>query len=61
MNLTTLAPDIVAAILDDTLPAVVTPLVWEEQWGRVRSERAPAMILSTNPGRADGKPRDQAE
>ncbi len=43
VNLTTLAPDIVAAILDETLHsevtlfelAVGTPLVWEEQWGRV--------------------------
>jgi hypothetical protein len=43
VNLTTLAPDIVAAILDETLPPEVTlfeleagtPLVWEEQWGRV--------------------------
>ena len=41
VNLTTLAPDIVAAILDETLPPEVTlfglaagtPLVWEEQWG----------------------------
>jgi hypothetical protein len=41
VNLTTLAPDIVAAILDETLPSEVTlfelaaetPLVWEEQWG----------------------------
>jgi hypothetical protein len=40
VNLTTLAPDIVAAILDETLPeevtlfelAAATPLVWEEQW-----------------------------
>lgn len=39
VNLTTLAPDIVAAILDETLPENVTladlginpPLVWEEQ------------------------------
>ena len=39
VNLTTLAPDIVTAILDDTLPAEVTlfdlatgtPLLWEEQ------------------------------
>jgi hypothetical protein len=39
VNLTTLAPDIVAAILDETLPAEVTlfelaagtPLLWEEQ------------------------------
>ena len=69
VNMTTLAPDIVAAILDETLPPEVTlfglaagtPVVWEDQRGRVRSERAPAMILSTNPGRADGKPRDQAE
>jgi hypothetical protein len=43
VNLTTLAPDIVAAILDETLPPEVTlfelaagtPLVLEEQWGRV--------------------------
>jgi hypothetical protein len=41
VHLTTLAPDIVAAILDETLPEEVTlfelaagtPLVWEEQWG----------------------------
>jgi len=40
VNLTTLAPVIVAAILDETLPSEVTlfelaagtPLVWEEQW-----------------------------
>ena len=39
VNLTTLAPDIVAAILDETLPSEVTlfdlasgtPLLWEEQ------------------------------
>jgi hypothetical protein len=39
VNLTTLAPDIVAAILDETLPPEVTlfelaagtPVVWEEQ------------------------------
>jgi hypothetical protein len=43
VNLTTLAPDIVAAILDETLPPEVTllalaagtPVVWEAQWGRV--------------------------
>jgi hypothetical protein len=43
VNLTTLAPDIVAAILDETLPPEVTlfelaagtPLGWEEQRGRV--------------------------
>jgi hypothetical protein len=43
VNLTTLAPDIVAAILDETLPPEVTlfelaagtPLLWEEQRGRV--------------------------
>jgi len=42
LNLTTLAPDI-AAILDDTLPHTVTlfelaagtPLLWEQQRGRV--------------------------
>jgi hypothetical protein len=41
VNLTTLAPDIVAAILNETLPPEVTlfdltagtPLVWEEQCG----------------------------
>ena len=39
VNLTTLAPDIVAAILDETLPlfdlASGTPLLWEEQRKRV--------------------------
>jgi predicted transcriptional regulator len=43
VNLTTLAPDIVAAILDEALPPEVTlfelaagtPLLWAEQWGRV--------------------------
>jgi hypothetical protein len=43
VNLTTLAPDIVAAILDDALPnhltlfdlAVDPPALWEEQRGRV--------------------------
>jgi hypothetical protein len=43
VNLTTLAPDIVAAILDETLPPEVTlfelaagaPLLWGEQRGRV--------------------------
>ena len=42
VNLTSLAPDIVAAILDETLPSEVTlfelaagtPVGWEEQWGR---------------------------
>jgi hypothetical protein len=42
VNLTTLAPDIVAAILDDALPNDVTlfdlavdpPVLWEEQRGR---------------------------
>jgi hypothetical protein len=41
VNLTTLAPDIVSAILDETLPPEVTlfelaagtPLLWEEQRG----------------------------
>jgi hypothetical protein len=44
VNLTTLAPDIVAAILDDTLPNHVTlfdlavdpPALWERQWDRLR-------------------------
>ena len=43
VNLTTLALDIVAAILDETLPPEVTlfdlaagtPLVWEQQRGKV--------------------------
>jgi hypothetical protein len=47
VNLTTLAPDIVAVILDETLPAEVTlfelaagtPVGWEEQWGRVEDQR----------------------
>jgi hypothetical protein len=42
VNLTTLAPDIVAAILNDTLPNHVTlfdlpvdpPALWDEQRGR---------------------------
>ena len=46
VNLTTLAPDIVAAILDETLPpeitlfelAAGTPVVWGEQWGRLLSK-----------------------
>ena len=46
VNLTTLAPDIIAAILDETLPAEVTlfalaagtPLLWEEQRGRVEGD-----------------------
>jgi hypothetical protein len=45
VNLTTLAPDIVAAILDDALPSHLTlfdlavdpPALWEEQWERARS------------------------
>jgi hypothetical protein len=45
VNLTTLAPDIVAAILDDALPNHVTlfdlavdpPALWADQWSRVRS------------------------
>lgn len=45
VNLTTLAPDIVAAILDDALPnhitlfdlAVDPPALWEGQWERVKS------------------------
>jgi hypothetical protein len=47
VNLTTLAPDIVAAILDETMPSEVTlfdmaagtPMVWEEQWGRVEGDQ----------------------
>ncbi|MEO8544911.1 MAG: LacI family transcriptional regulator [Burkholderiaceae bacterium] len=46
INLTTLAPEIRAAILDETLPDTVslfdlasdTPLSWEEQRGRVERE-----------------------
>ena len=49
VNLTTLAPDIVAVILDDTLPnhmtlfdlASGTPLVWEEQRARMRRVSEP--------------------
>ncbi|QXP86079.1 hypothetical protein KW115_09085 [Methylococcus sp. Mc7] len=45
VNLTTLAPDIVAAILDETLPPEVTlfdlasgtPLLWEEQRRRINA------------------------
>ena len=43
LNLTTLAPDIVAAILDDALPGHITlldlainpPVIWEEQRVRI--------------------------
>jgi hypothetical protein len=46
VNLTTLAPDIVAAILDETLPdevtlfdlAAGTAVLWDEQWGRVEGD-----------------------
>jgi hypothetical protein len=46
VNLTTLAPDIVAAILDETLPPEMTlfeleagtPMVWEDQRGRLFSK-----------------------
>lgn len=45
VNLTTLPPDIVAAILDETLPpdltlfdlAVDPPALWEEQSGRIQA------------------------
>jgi hypothetical protein len=47
VSLTTLAPYIVAAILDETLPPEVTvfelaagtPALWEGQWGRVEGDR----------------------
>jgi hypothetical protein len=47
VNLTTLAPDIVAAVLDETLPPEVTlfdlaagtALLWEGQWGRLDGDR----------------------
>jgi len=46
VNLTTLVPDIVAAILDETLPPEVTlfelaagtPVLWGEQWGRAQTD-----------------------
>jgi hypothetical protein len=52
VNLTTLAPDIVAAILDETLPPEVTlfeiaagtPLVWAEQWGKVEGFDEPSRL-----------------
>ena len=48
VNLTSLAPDIVTAILDDALPNHVTlfdlavdpPALWDAQRGRVSSKRA---------------------
>lgn len=48
VNLTTLAPDIVAAILDETLPDHVTlfdlasgtPLLWEEQRALLREKQS---------------------
>lgn len=47
VNLTTLAPDIVAAVLDDALPSHLTlfdlavdpPALWDEQWERVTRSR----------------------
>ena len=47
VNLTTLAPDIVTAILDETLPpeltlfelAAGTPVLWDGQWNRVLQDR----------------------
>jgi hypothetical protein len=55
VNLTTLAPDIVAAILDDALPnhltlfdlAVDPPVLWEEQRKRVEEPVADAVGSST--------------
>jgi hypothetical protein len=49
VNLTTLAPDIVAAILDDTLPnhitlfdlAVDPPALWDEQRARMKRVSQP--------------------
>ena len=46
VTLTTLAPEIQATILDETLPDTVslfdlatdTPLSWEKQWGRVERQ-----------------------
>jgi hypothetical protein len=54
VNLTTLAPDIQAAILDETLPdsvslfdlAIDTPLSWEEQRAVVREKEHSAPIPS---------------
>ena len=61
VNLTTLAPDIVAAILDETLPPEVTlfdlaagtPLLWEEQWGRVGGGSESPLPKSQNRMRAN--------
>ena len=47
VTLTMLAPEIVAAILDETLPEEVTlfelaagtPGLWREQWGRIGKDR----------------------
>ena len=49
VNLTTLAPDIIAAILDESLPPEVTlfelaagtPVLWEEQRGRLKRSDNP--------------------
>ena len=51
VNLTTLAPDIVAAILDETLPSEVTlfeleagtPVLWEEQRGTIVGKGCPVL------------------
>jgi hypothetical protein len=57
VNLTTLAPDIVAAILDDALPnhitlfdlAVDPPALWEEQRGRLVGRAPDAADASMGP------------
>ncbi|MGC1954730.1 MAG: hypothetical protein WA970_19580, partial [Gammaproteobacteria bacterium] len=63
VNLTTLAPDMVGAILDETLPPGVTlfdlavdpPALWEDQrrrlsGGAVHKQRTSDMLLSTEAG-----------
>ena len=56
VNLTTLAPDIVAALLDETLPPEVTlfdlasrkPLLWEDQGGGLARAWSPEIMYSRN-------------
>jgi len=57
VNLTTLAPDIVAAILDDALPSYVTlfelavdpPVLWEEQRARLTERQGAGAGLEVLP------------
>ena len=67
VNLTTLAPDIVAAILDESLPSHVTlfdlasgtPLLWEEQRALLRHQPEGSCDAQA-PANAENKPIDSS-